>query len=304
MLILLYGELGLQRGVASAEIKKRYRELAREYHPDMQNGKAVSEKKAAEEKFKKTAQAYKTLEKYYNSSSSSPMARVIDSARIEGLFKGIISSYERGIERFITKLSQEETFPLIKDKIIKKVKAAIKKEWGRVKAGSKGAPLYLPPVLVTVVGLGMSGKTTAVKGIKKLLEEVIEDIIKEVIGARIKLKIARIEFDDCMLPKDRRALYIIEPHNPTEEVEQKFEIEHVFKKYMRRVFIDHLPGEQPIYDSVTQGRIRFENRNGRLVIHSGKTIDKEGGVWRNEIRVVEADWAFGPVLEYYWWHYR
>ncbi|MFZ2604137.1 MAG: hypothetical protein WAX79_09110, partial [Candidatus Omnitrophota bacterium] len=33
----------------------------------------------------------------------------------------------------------------------------------------------------------------------------------------------------------------------------------------------------------------------------GKTIDKDGGVWRNEIRLVEeADWAFGPALECYW----
>ncbi|MGB4520856.1 MAG: hypothetical protein WBI28_02850, partial [Candidatus Omnitrophota bacterium] len=237
------------------------------------------------------------LLKHLKDAASSPVG--IDTFRIERLVKNIISSYEREIERFITKLSQEKTFSLIKGEIIKKVKAAIKKEWGRVKAGSKDAALYLPPVLVTVVGLGMSGKTTAVKGIKKLLEEVIEDILEEIIGVRVKLKIARIEFDDCILPKERRPLSI--EGNPTEDVEQKFEIERVFKKYMRRVFMRHLPGEKPIYDSVTQGRIRFENRNGRLVIHSGKTIDKDGGVWRNEIRLVEeADWAFGPAFEYYW----
>jgi molecular chaperone DnaJ len=51
-----YDVLGVQRGADEAEIKKAYRRLAMEYHPDRNNGD-----KAAEERFKEVSEAYDVL---------------------------------------------------------------------------------------------------------------------------------------------------------------------------------------------------------------------------------------------------
>ncbi|MEO0325602.1 MAG: DnaJ C-terminal domain-containing protein [Myxococcota bacterium] len=51
-----YGELGLRRGAAEADIKKAYRRLARELHPDRNPDDAK-----AEERFKAVAEAYGVL---------------------------------------------------------------------------------------------------------------------------------------------------------------------------------------------------------------------------------------------------
>ncbi len=51
-----YAVLGVPRGAAEADIKKAYRKLAMEYHPDRNNGD-----KAAEEKFKQITEAYEVL---------------------------------------------------------------------------------------------------------------------------------------------------------------------------------------------------------------------------------------------------
>lgn len=56
-----YEVLGVEKTASDAEIKKAYRKLAIEYHPDRQNGKSDAEKAAAEEKFKEAAEAYSVL---------------------------------------------------------------------------------------------------------------------------------------------------------------------------------------------------------------------------------------------------
>jgi curved DNA-binding protein len=50
-----YQSLGLQRGASEEEIKKAYRRLARQYHPD------ISKETGAEERFKEISEAYQTL---------------------------------------------------------------------------------------------------------------------------------------------------------------------------------------------------------------------------------------------------
>src|SRR4026209_2005259 len=51
-----YQILGVQRTASDAEIKKAFRKLAREYHPDV-----AKNKKQAEEKFKEINEAYEVL---------------------------------------------------------------------------------------------------------------------------------------------------------------------------------------------------------------------------------------------------
>src|SRR5919198_2657493 len=51
-----YAVLGVQRNVTAEEIKKAYRKLALQYHPDRNPGD-----RAAEEKFKEASEAYEVL---------------------------------------------------------------------------------------------------------------------------------------------------------------------------------------------------------------------------------------------------
>jgi DnaJ-domain-containing protein 1 len=53
--------LGLQRGAARAEIKRAYRRLAQNYHPDRQRTLSSEARRRAEEKFLRVQQAYEVL---------------------------------------------------------------------------------------------------------------------------------------------------------------------------------------------------------------------------------------------------
>lgn len=52
-----YEILGISRDAAEDEIKKSYRRLAKQYHPDIYKG----DKKDAEERFKEISEAYEVL---------------------------------------------------------------------------------------------------------------------------------------------------------------------------------------------------------------------------------------------------
>src|SRR5919197_3965914 len=54
-----YETLGVDRSASDDDLKKAYRKLARQYHPDLQNGD--QQKKVAEEKFKEVNEAYEVL---------------------------------------------------------------------------------------------------------------------------------------------------------------------------------------------------------------------------------------------------
>ncbi len=56
-----YEVLGVDKKASAADIKKAYRKLAIQYHPDRQSDKSEAEKKEAEEKFKEAAEAYSVL---------------------------------------------------------------------------------------------------------------------------------------------------------------------------------------------------------------------------------------------------
>lgn len=56
-----YKALGVSKGASQDEIKKAFREKAKEFHPDRQSGKSEQEKKAAEAKFKEVNDAYEVL---------------------------------------------------------------------------------------------------------------------------------------------------------------------------------------------------------------------------------------------------
>ena len=65
-IILAYGTLGVQRSASVIEIKKAYRRLASQYHPDKVAYLGDDLKKAANEKFQLLSRAYDTVKKERN----------------------------------------------------------------------------------------------------------------------------------------------------------------------------------------------------------------------------------------------
>ena len=76
-----YQVLGVDKDADAAAIKKAYRKLAREHHPDSKPGD-----KAAEERFKQVAEAYDVLDS---------IDRARDAGELEGGFKGVADQLER-----------------------------------------------------------------------------------------------------------------------------------------------------------------------------------------------------------------
>ena len=58
-----YTELGLEPGATFREVRKRYKDLAREWHPDLHQGEEM--KQTAQEKFIRYNNAYEVLEKIH-----------------------------------------------------------------------------------------------------------------------------------------------------------------------------------------------------------------------------------------------
>lgn len=56
-----YEVLGVQKNASDSEIKKQYRKLSKQFHPDTQIGKTEGEKQIAENKFKEINEAYEVL---------------------------------------------------------------------------------------------------------------------------------------------------------------------------------------------------------------------------------------------------
>src|SRR5271154_6996128 len=59
-----YDTLGVPQSASSDEIKKAYRKLAQDYHPDKLGGIPPAVAKLAEEKFKDVQEAYEILTKH------------------------------------------------------------------------------------------------------------------------------------------------------------------------------------------------------------------------------------------------
>src|SRR5438445_13642042 len=72
----LYEVLGVERGASQADLKKAYRRLAQQFHPDKCDGD-----KASEEKFKEAANAYQVL-------SDDEQRSLYDRFGFEGIRRG------------------------------------------------------------------------------------------------------------------------------------------------------------------------------------------------------------------------
>lgn len=63
---LAYNELGIQPSISNADLKKAYRNLAKQYHPDKFAHRTVFERNKAKEKFQRINNAYSIIKKSRN----------------------------------------------------------------------------------------------------------------------------------------------------------------------------------------------------------------------------------------------
>jgi DnaJ-class molecular chaperone len=76
-----YAILGLDQSATDDDIRRSYKRLALKYHPDKQGSKSDEEKKDAENKFKKVAEAYEIL-------SDKKKRRIYDEGGLEAIRGG------------------------------------------------------------------------------------------------------------------------------------------------------------------------------------------------------------------------
>lgn len=119
--------LGLRKGASEQEIKNRYRELAKIYHPD------VNHSRDAEEKFKQINEAYNYLishvgDESYNYETSRTNKK--DTNITDEIIKNISRSARKGVHKFMQKNLQR--FVRQKNRVIYKTTVKIiKKELRR-----------------------------------------------------------------------------------------------------------------------------------------------------------------------------
>lgn len=107
-----YKILGISKDATDDEIKKAYRKLAVQYHPDRQQGKSEDERAAAEEKFKEIAEAYEVLsDKEKRAEYDNPMREFKFSGNID--FDEIVKRFSQnfGPFGFSNFFGQESTQP-------------------------------------------------------------------------------------------------------------------------------------------------------------------------------------------------
>ncbi|RLC81348.1 MAG: hypothetical protein DRI61_04080, partial [Chloroflexi bacterium] len=102
-------ELGLDEGATMEEIKRRYRKLVREYHPDAQCVKTEEERKETEEKFKRIIHAYQILKRYYQNSSSSIKNDTTRKIKMEMFSEDVMVSSEE-----VKKAEKESLLTIVK----------------------------------------------------------------------------------------------------------------------------------------------------------------------------------------------
>lgn len=77
-----YETLGVERNASEDEIKKAYRKLARQHHPDLHA--SPEHKKTAEEKFKEINEAYEVLGDQEKRAAMTPSAMPADRRGLKG----------------------------------------------------------------------------------------------------------------------------------------------------------------------------------------------------------------------------
>jgi len=94
----LYGDLGVDRGASTDEIKKAYRKLAREHHPDVNPGNPQ-----AEERFKEISFAKEVL-------LSDDKRKLYDEFGMDGLASGFDASEARAYQDWARRAEQSPGF--------------------------------------------------------------------------------------------------------------------------------------------------------------------------------------------------